>query len=98
MTTLERAVKFLDNRLTGSEAVIAITAMAEFADQLLAERDAEIERDIKHQLILLAWEAGEISEGQVMKALGRSRIEVRGIRDVSVEAGIKAMKQLEHKL
>lgn len=39
-STLERATKFLDYRLTGSEGVIAISIMAEFADTLIAERDA----------------------------------------------------------
>ncbi len=43
-TTLERAGRFLDNRLTGSQAVIAISVMAEFADRLMAERDEKIAR------------------------------------------------------
>jgi len=41
----------------------------------------------ENTLVLLAWEAGELSEGQVSKLLGVHRIEARGMRIAAIERG-----------
>lgn len=44
--------------------------------------------------IMLAWEAGDLSEGQVAAALGLDRISLRKLRDDSIAAGLAMVEAL----
>lgn len=39
--------------------------------------------------VLLAWEAGEVTEGQVLEATGLPRVEVRRLKEDGVAAGVR---------
>lgn len=45
--------------------------------------------------ILLAWEAGELSEGQAVAALGVNRVEARTLKADAVAAGVKAHDEIK---
>lgn len=43
--------------------------------------------EIENLKILLAWEAGELSEGQAMKAIGVDRVTARGMKCDAIREG-----------
>lgn len=45
--------------------------------------------------ICLAWESGELSEGQAAKALNYDRVTLRGIREDGIKAGRDLYEQLK---
>lgn len=44
-------------------------------------------------LILLAWEAGELSEGQVAKVLRRQRVDARAMREYALLEGVEVFER-----
>lgn len=44
--------------------------------------------------VLIAWEAGELSEGQAMAALGVSRVVARGLKQQAVADGVKVHTEI----
>lgn len=45
-------------------------------------------------LILLAWEAGELSEGDVAAAIGLDRIDVREMKSAAIQSAVSLAKRL----
>ncbi|HRQ63915.1 MAG TPA: hypothetical protein PKZ76_03475 [Xanthomonadaceae bacterium] len=63
-------------------AAIGGWVLREFAEPTLGMTDEDT-------LVLLAWEAGELSEGQVARALERHRVDARTARDYAVREGVR---------
>lgn len=45
--------------------------------------------------VLLAWEAGEITETQALKAIGKVRVETREERYAAIKNGVRIVKAME---
>ena len=50
--------------------------------------------ELENVQLLLAWEAGDLSEGQVAKILGVDRVSPRMIREGAVAAGMALAEEL----
>lgn len=44
--------------------------------------------------VLVAWEAGELSEGQATTALGVSRVVARGLKEQAVADGVRVHSEI----
>lgn len=53
------------------------------------EQLPENELKFANLLILLAWEAGELSEGQAIAALRMPRVQARGLKESMIQVGVK---------
>jgi len=52
----------------------------------------ENELKFANLLILIAWEAGELSEGQAVAALRMPRVQARELRESMIQVGVKLHK------
>jgi len=50
--------------------------------------------ELENVQLLLAWEAGDLSEGQVSLALGVDRVSLRMMREGALAAGMKMAEEL----
>ncbi len=57
----------------------------------------EMKMEVLALKLLLAWEAGELSEGQVVEALERPRVEVRELRTLALSDAQVLFKNLTTK-
>jgi len=53
--------------------------------------------ELENVQILLAWESGELSEGQVARLLGVDRVSLRMMREGAIAAGMKIGEQLDRR-
>lgn len=81
----------LDNpkQTVGGHAVLSIIDRLHDAEKALRISDDNSQKHADLMDVLLAWEAGEISEGIACKTLGMERVRMRGAKMLCVEAGKK---------
>lgn len=63
--------------------------MSEQAISTKMKQLPENELKFANLLILLAWEAGELSEGQAIAALRMSRVQARKLKESMIQVGVR---------
>jgi hypothetical protein len=51
--------------------------------------------ELENALLLLAWEAAELSEGQISRILDVDRLEIRKMRQEAIDAGMELAREIK---